>query len=77
MKQTILEQSCQNPMETEAKISEEPEIKISCKDDCIEVHETNDETYSERTETLSCPSQKLWISSQESDELPRLNAISS
>ena len=80
MKQTILQQSSQNTMETEVKISEEPEeseIKILCKEEFIEVHETNDETDSERTETLSCPSQKLWISSQESDELPCPNAISS
>ena len=80
MKLTILQQSCQNPMETEVKISEEPEepeIKISCKEEFIEVHETNDETDSERTEALSCPSQKLWISSQDSDELPCPNAISS
>ena len=34
-------------------------------------------TDSERTETLSCPSQKLWVSSQESDDLPCPNAISS
>ena len=32
------------------------------------VQEVNDESDSKRTETLSNPSQKLWISSQESDE---------
>eukprot|EP00112_Aurelia_sp_Birch-Aquarium-sp1_P016568 Seg3771.1 transcript_id=Seg3771.1/GoldUCD/mRNA.D3Y31 product="hypothetical protein" pseudo=true protein_id=Seg3771.1/GoldUCD/D3Y31 len=32
------------------------------------VQEIFDEDDSERMETLSCPSQKLWISSQESDE---------
>ena len=37
---------------------------------CSEVHEACGQNDSERTDTLSCPSQKLWISSQESDELP-------
>ena len=39
----------------------------------IEVQEEMMETGSERTDTLSCPSQKLWFSSQESENYGREN----
>ena len=48
--------------------SEEPEILHHKQ--CSESQEAYGQNDSERTETLSCPSQKLWTNSQESDELP-------
>ena len=44
---------------------------------CSEVQEACDQNDSEKTETLSCPSQKVWISSQESNELPCPSAADS
>ena len=47
----------------------EPDHEVSPREQCKEaVQEMSDENDSEQTETLSNPSQKLWISSQESDE---------
>ena len=54
---------------------EEPEILNQIQ--CSEAKDTCEQNDSERTETLSCPSQKLWISSQESNELPCPNASGS
>ena len=63
MKHTILQQTCPKLMESEEHL-------ILNQKQCSEVHEACGQNDSERTDTLSCLSQKLWISSQESDELP-------